>query len=228
MARLTKRKETNLLIVLAVAAAAAMSMIVLDRTAARFIRDHSDSVVVDIASYLTQAGNSLWHLLAAGLLLIVCVVCRKGFVANRALFYFAAIATSGIAVNVLKVIFGRTRPQLYLFEQIYGFHWFEIGYNYNSFPSGHACTIGAATAAMWLLLPRWRWLWVAVGLPIALTRVALYAHYVSDVIVGVWFGAVWTLWLWRVFNRRGWLEPRAVPLRDRIAGRVRRLWKVAP
>jgi len=225
---LTNRSQTNLLIALGTASAAIASIVMLDRIVAEHMLAINDSLLVDVAVVFTDLADSTWHLIGAAVVAVVCIVRERDRLARGAIFYFTAIATSGIAVNVLKVIFGRTRPWLYVHRDQYAFRFFEIGYDVNSFPSGHACTAGAAAIAMCLLAPRWRWFWVAIGLTLALTRVALYSHFVSDVLVGLWFATVWTLWLWRVFERRRWLAPHPTPLKTRIGGWLRRLIKIAP
>ncbi len=225
--RLNNRSQTILLSTLGVAAAAISSMIMLDRIVTERVVALNNGPLVDSAAVLTHLADSTWHLIGAFVVAVVCIVRRRDLLAKRAIFYFAAIATSGIAVNVLKVIFGRTRPPLYLHDDVYAFRFFEIGHLVNSFPSGHSCTAGAIAIALSLLVPRWRWLWIAIGVTLAMTRVALNAHFVSDVIVGLWFATVWTLWLWRVFDRRQWLAPHPVPLKTRIGARLRRRFKVA-
>jgi undecaprenyl-diphosphatase len=228
MARLTDRSQIILLTSLGVATAAAASIIMLDRTVAERMFANNDGLLFRVAGVLTHLGESTWYLIAAAVVVIACIARERDRVARRAIFFFAAIATSGIAVNVLKVILGRSRPWLHLHRDVYAFRFFEIGYDFNSFPSGHATTAGTAAMALCLLAPRYRWLWIAIGVTLALTRVVLYAHFVSDVLVGLWFAGMWTLWLWRVFERRQWLIPQPPPLKTRIATRLRRLLKIAP
>jgi undecaprenyl-diphosphatase len=78
-----------------------------------------------------------------------------------------------------------------------------------SFPSGHAQA--AMTGYLVLLLvflpvvsPRWRRLAIAAAaimvLAVAFSRVALAAHYVSDVVAGVVLGAAWTAAMTALFS----------------------------
>src|SRR4029077_18525753 len=51
-------------------------------------------------------------------------------------FLFAAVAASGLAVDLLKVIFGRTRPKLLFAAGNYDFSWLGLAADHWSFPSG--------------------------------------------------------------------------------------------
>lgn len=58
-----------------------------------------------------------------------------------------------------------------------------------SFPSGHATAIFALAAALSVWWPRGRWLWWAVAVVVAWSRVALGMHYPSDCLAGALLGA---------------------------------------
>jgi lipid A 4'-phosphatase len=99
-------------------------------------------------------------------------------------FIFAAVAASGIAVDLLKVVIGRTRPTLLFSGGTYDFNGFGLRADDWSFPSGHAATAAAVATALWCLWPRPLYLYVAAAALVALSRVWTSAHYLSDVIAG--------------------------------------------
>ena len=69
----------------------------------------------------------------------------------------------------------------------YGFHPFEVGDDIGSFPSGHAARIMGFISVFWLALPRSRWLYAVVALPMLVALVAMNYHFVGDVVAGgVW------------------------------------------
>ncbi len=101
-----------------------------------------------------------------------------------ALKMLAAIVVTGLLVMTLKLIFRRRRPEG---------HWGGIyrKTDPNSFPSGHA----ARAALLAVLIPAWGPPWMAPlaivwGPLVALARVAMGVHYISDVVAGMLLGFV--------------------------------------
>lgn len=153
-----------------------------------------DPLMVPV-DYLTELGKSTWYIILS-LLLFVYWIDKYPRRSDAALFILSTTILSGILVNIVKVIFGRARPQLYADEQLYGFFWGKMDVLYRSFPSGHATTAIAVWLAFALLFPRYRLWLITIGILIALSRVLLTQHYLSDVLVGGWLGAMTTLILY--------------------------------
>jgi membrane-associated phospholipid phosphatase len=59
-----------------------------------------------------------------------------------------------------------------------------------SFPSDHATMAGAVGVGLLLAARRWRWLALGAAVVMAVTRVYVGAHYLSDVIAGLALGGV--------------------------------------
>jgi len=104
--------------------------------------------------------------------------------ADRALLVLAAVAVPSVATTVLKHVVGRLRPRY--FESLGAFHFepLSLAASRASFPSGHATTIAALAVAIALVEPRWRRVAVIVAAAVFASRLALEAHYVSDVLAG--------------------------------------------
>lgn len=76
----------------------------------------------------------------------------------------------------------------------YGFHPFQVGDDIGSFPSGHAARIAAFATMFWLAIPKWRWLYALLALPMLAALIALDYHFVGDVIAGSVLGAIVGAW----------------------------------
>ena len=99
-------------------------------------------------------------------------------------FLLISIAASGIAVDLLKVLFGRTRPKLLFADGIYDFAWLGLAADFWSFPSGHTAAVAALATALWCLWPRHVLFYATLAFVVAASRVVTGAHYLSDVIAG--------------------------------------------
>jgi membrane-associated phospholipid phosphatase len=128
---------------------------------------------------------------------------RFALLYSQAAFAFAAIAGSGIAVNVLKFIFARARPKF--LAELGPYHFFGrmgLGYDYTSFPSGHSTTMGALAAILALWYPKLRIISIPLCFLGAASRVAAGAHFPSDVIAGFGLGGLFSIYLARALARR--------------------------
>lgn len=97
-------------------------------------------------------------------------------------FLWGSVTFSSILCSILKMVFGRARPDLLFSANIYGFYGPKLHAPYLSFPSGHTTTIMALSFALSVLLPRFTFVFILSGLCIAFTRVVLIFHYLSDVL----------------------------------------------
>jgi len=169
--------------------------------------------VMTFFQMVTYLGVSVWYLVGAGILFLYFYYgSRNRIQATRLLYLFCAIAVSGLITDGIKWLMGRWRPKVLFAEGFYGFNYFGIGYEQTSFPSGHATTICSAALVLSLLYPRLRWLWIVIALLVCLSRVAIGAHYLSDVLMGAYIGffVSYLLRNWSLFGKTSkggyWLE----------------------
>jgi undecaprenyl-diphosphatase len=115
----------------------------------------------------------------------------------QAVFLFLAVGGASAINYLIKPLFGRERPDLWLSpvpETTFGF------------PSGHSIASMSLCVGLILLSwpTRWRWPVAAVAVPFALliafSRLYLGVHYPSDVLAGWLVGAAWTVGLYLVFR----------------------------
>jgi lipid A 4'-phosphatase len=113
--------------------------------------------------------------------------------ASSACFLFVTMAGAGLAGDILKPVFGRARPRLYLDDGIYGFTWQGARAAYWSFPSGHAITIVSFAAAASVLDRRRAPFYWAAALVVMASRIVLDLHYLSDLLAGAFIAgtAAW-------------------------------------
>ncbi|HLN23494.1 MAG TPA: phosphatase PAP2 family protein [Patescibacteria group bacterium] len=188
----------------AMAAAIGLSMALADLPVAMFFHDIRDNLLVQIAAATTDAGLAVWYLVGAAILfLLFHFVLHHRQIAKMSAFVFASVAASGIVADVLKVVFGRTRPKLLFRDELFQFHWFKFGADWNSFPSGHSTSVATVTVALCLVLPGWTPIFLPLGVVLIATRVITTAHYLSDTLFATYVGVTITFWVYHQFRRRG-------------------------
>jgi membrane-associated phospholipid phosphatase len=196
-----------------------------DRPLAQYFSAHAGAMF-RLASFLTRFGDALWWLLPSLVLFLAArFLWRSPTWAARALFVFTSVAVCGILVDLIKLIAGRARPELWFTQGIYGFSYPHLQALYQSFPSGHAACASGGAVALSLLFPRHRRFWVAAGAALGLSRVIVTAHYLSDVVAAGLLAALIVLELWRTFARYGLVlrtagSPGGVRLYSLLAARI--------
>jgi undecaprenyl-diphosphatase len=205
---MTRDFERRLWIVVAAMLVGAMvAHAAADEALARACREAALEKVAPI-QWFTELGEGGWWLIPAGVVFVIAAAQKRHNLARWAFAMIAAVGGSGILVNLLKMAIGKSRPRLLFEEGRLDFTPFSYGHAVNSLPSGHATTSAAAAVVLALALPRWRWLVLPAGFLLALTRVAIQAHYLSDVSAGFALGTACAIVTFRVWQR--WW-PASVP-----------------
>ena len=164
----------------------------------------SDYKVRRILKDISKLGIATIYLICAGVTFIFFRFIKKREIwSNRALFVFLSISLSGVLIIITKFIFGRYRPKMFFEEQLYGFQFFQLKGKLTSFPSGHASTIVALLLSLYLINPKYRLVYFVIGFVIVITRVAVYHHFLTDVIFGSYVAAITTLCLKHFLDKKG-------------------------
>ena len=118
-------------------------------------------------------------------------------------FLWLSIASSGVVVDILKFLCGRTRPKLLFNSGVSDFVGLELRPDHWSFPSGHSATIVALATALWFVWPQHILFYILVAAIVSLSRVAVGAHYLSDVLAGALIATFATWGVALIFARSG-------------------------
>lgn len=140
--------------------------------------------------WITHLGG-FWVTVAVSLALVA-IDARLG------LAVLAAVAMSGITVQVLKRGFGRRRPWDLKMDKPLAVIKLPDPF---SFPSGHSAAITAVTVTISLYKPVLSPFLLPVAALVAASRVKLLVHFVGDVLAGVSIGLAGAIAAWALLIR---------------------------
>lgn len=186
-----------------------------DPAAALAVRANNHGIV-GFFEGLTRYGETDSILIPALLLLVVSaallLVIRKysprlALLQNAQIFgfIFVAIGLPGLVATLLKRLIGRGRPPQ--FDEFGQYHFQPIwnDYFYQAFPSGHATTGLGLAFVIGFLAPRYFPLALVFGVGIAISRVVVGAHSVSDILAGAILGTIGAYLIRNFFADRRWV-----------------------
>jgi membrane-associated phospholipid phosphatase len=188
-----------------------LALFLLDGPVASYAQNHAQ-ILKPMGSTITDLGKSDWILFGSLFIFAEALVAYRlsptlrgrfqaAFVSHMAIYIFLCVSLSGILANVLKRIIGRARPNMYDQLGFLSFDNFAGSARFESFPSGHATTVGALMMAMALIAPPYRLVFLSMALWLGFSRVIVGAHYPSDVIAGLALGAWFSLAMAIIFAR---------------------------
>jgi membrane-associated phospholipid phosphatase len=123
----------------------------------------------------------------------------------RSWFLWLCVAVANLICGVLKVLLGRARPEVWLQTQDYGFHWFKTTGDYWSFPSGHTTTVMSLVFGLSVLFPRYWVGLVSAAILIALSRVLLVQHFLSDILMATYLALIEVTLLVHYLRKKNYL-----------------------
>lgn len=127
---------------------------------------------------------------------------NKRLETNTWFLWFCVVFPSAVC-TVIKITLSRARPDLWFHEHLYGFYWFKLHAPYWSFPSGHTTTIMGIAFGLSVIFTRFTAIFLLIGVTVALSRILLTQHYLSDVLMAAFLALfeVGLLQYW--FQRQG-------------------------
>jgi len=152
-----------------------------------------------IASGISNCGN--WPpILAAGLVLVAGLAALRKYASARlCLLILAAGLLTGLASNLIRATTGRTRPNATAPQGFYGLRyegkWMAGKYEFGSFPSGHTAAWAGLAGAAWFRRRSLGVAFLAAGVVVGWSRMALGCHHFSDVVAALVWGLAVGPWL---------------------------------
>lgn len=158
-----------------------------DKPVAQYCHDLNMTFDLRYFTDLTYLGSMILVLFLIGILLIYYQYFHYSKLrVKQLLFLFSGVLFANLITGFLKVFFGRARPFLYFQENLYGFYGWNLDAHFWSFPSGHTMTIMSLIWGLCFLMPRHAFYFILLGLMVAITRLFLSMHYLSDVFFSIY------------------------------------------
>lgn len=134
--------------------------------------------MLSFALLLDHIGGGWIAILLVPMLVIIALLIARRW--QAAVFAAVAFLVSAGAVQLLKHLFGRARPE----DMI-------VASDFGSFPSGHAANAATIAMVLWLVFPR---VWTAIlgvawVVAMAISRTLLSVHWATDTLGGALVGA---------------------------------------
>lgn len=159
-------------------------IVYLDKPVAYFFQGVNLGNTMPILNWFTKLGlGALYFVPLFILALFFRYIHRNKTWEANAWFLWLCALIPGVICVVLKIILGRARPDLLFSEGFYGFYGLNTHASFWSFPSGHTSTIMGVVFGLSVLIPRYGYAFIALGLAIATSRILLTKHYLSDVLI---------------------------------------------
>ncbi len=142
---------------------------------------------------VTELGDSFWYFLVFVLVFLISFVGKTTKtlssesylrIRNFTIFGFFYLLLVGCVTQILKHVIGRPRPNHTNFEESVVFNFFSTDSSFHSFPSGHSSTIVSVAIILGLLIPNLRKFFIIFSIIVAISRVVVGAHYLTDIIAG--------------------------------------------
>ena len=104
--------------------------------------------------------------------------------------FIFSLAAAGIICNLLKYIFGVSRPKYFFLQNYERINFFNLEHKANSFPSGHTQAAFTIAILLMIYLNRYYIIILIVASLMALSRIFMSMHFPSDLIAGAYVGSI--------------------------------------
>lgn len=174
-----------------------------DRTIDLWIHNNwSNTWLFQLGTYISYLANGDFIKLGIALCFILIIISDSDLEKRwtRCLLYICISGSVAIIIgDGCKYLLGRYRPIMLFEDNLYGLHFFSSKWALNSTPSGHTVRAFAILTALSLLSRRFTVVFISVAVLIGASRVAVTAHYPSDVLFGAFIGIFTATWTYKYF-----------------------------
>jgi membrane-associated phospholipid phosphatase len=176
------------LIVMAVIAL--LAAFCLDQSTAAWLNAHSSPQLKRVMQIVSRVGDWPVHAIAGTIGIAIAFVTKSKVWVRIFLAMLIALALAGVTTRAIKIATGRVRPSVKTEAQWNGP---QFSSKYHAFPSGHTASSTAFFVALFLARKKISAPLLLIPILIALSRMIVGAHYLSDVIFAAILGVICAL-----------------------------------
>lgn len=175
----------------------------LDQPIAFYMKFLAHPYTTKIAQLITELGKGLPYFISLPIIFIFAkfVFKNKNWERNSG-FLLLCITVTALICNILKMVLGRTRPTLWFHHDLYQFIFWQTDTHYLSFPSGHSMLITSLMLGLCFIFTRYWLIFISLALIISASRLVVTAHYLSDVVTGIYLSILIVPWLYQKLRFR--------------------------
>jgi undecaprenyl-diphosphatase len=175
---------------IALAAVALMALVAaffLDHAAAAWFGEHSSPELKKVMQTVSRVGDWPTHFIAGLIGIAIAFVAKSKMWMRIFLAMLVALALAGLTGRAVKLATGRARPSVKTEA-----HWNgpRFSSKYHAFPSGHTASSTAFFVALFLKRKKIGVPLLLIPVLIAVSRMVVGAHYLSDVIFAAILGVL--------------------------------------
>ncbi len=176
----------------------------LDSSAAAWINAHSSPELKRVMRIVSGVGDWPAHFIAGAIGLAIAFVCKSKTWTRIFLAMIIACALAGVTARMIKTATGRARPSVKTEARWNGP---QLSSKYNAFPSGHTASSTAFFVALFLARKKIGAPLLAIPILIAISRMIVGAHYLSDVTFAAILGTICAL-IGNALSAKSMVNPR--------------------
>jgi membrane-associated phospholipid phosphatase len=173
-----------------IAVIALVAAFLLDQATTHWISTYSSSELKRAMRIVSRVGNWPAHAIAGTIGIAVAFAAKSKAWVRIFLAMLVALAIAGITTRAIKIASGRARPSVKTEA-----HWNgpQFSSKYHAFPSGHTAASTAFFVALFLARKKMGAPLLLIPILIAISRMIVGAHYLSDVTFAAILGVICAL-----------------------------------